>query len=177
MSWLNIPSPSLLDTADNFPVEWWLIYGKTERSQWWNSFLHKDFQHVQAMRRDGSIWIHFAPHCEFLDIKILRTDANPWQLFPGHKIQRVVMLRKEGILRSPWHTGAITCVELVKALLGIRAWYVRTPRQLFNYCRRHSLWAANQSRQHLPKKRFTCANAKLKIWRSWTRRRTEGSRV
>jgi len=33
---------------------------------------------------------------------------------------------------APW-----TCVEAMKSLLGIRAWWVITPYQLFKYCEAH----------------------------------------
>lgn len=34
---------------------------------------------------------------------------------------------------APW-----TCVEAAKALLGIRAWWVLTPYQLYKYCEAHN---------------------------------------
>lgn len=135
MTWLQQRTVSLLETAHTFPVEWWLVYSDTDRPHWWNRWLHRSFRHVQAYRRDGRIWLAYLPTAEFVDVNVLRTDEQPW---PSSAIsQRVVALRPEGVMRSRCFVGPITCVEHVKALLGIRAWFVRTPYQLYRYCRRH----------------------------------------
>lgn len=137
MSFLRLHEPTLLDTAHRWPTEWWLVYTDTQRPHWWNRFLDPQFRHVQALRRDGRVWVAFRPHTEFLDVEILRTDETPWQLFPDAVIQRVVALRKDGKMRSVFHMGPITCVEHVKALLGISSPWIRTPKQLHWYCREH----------------------------------------
>lgn len=135
MTWLHTRSPSLLDTAGKWPVEWWLVYGNTDRPYWWNRWLNPRYRHVSAYRRDGRIWIAYVPNAEFVDVHVLRTDAEPWPT--SAIVQRVVALRREGRVRSVLHVGPITCVEHMKALLGIRAWFVRTPLQLHRYCRRN----------------------------------------
>lgn len=137
MTILQFPQPSILDTAGKYPTEWWLIYGNTDRPHWWNRYLAQGFQHVSALRRDGRVWLQFSPWGEFLDITVLRNDLTAWQIHPeAWHVQRVVTMREEGELRSKFHLGPITCVEMCKALLGIRSTFVRTPRQLFNYCKR-----------------------------------------
>lgn len=135
MTWLHVEQPSLLASAGRWPVEWWLLYTDTHRKHWWNRWLKPGFRHVQALRRDGRVWVAFEPHTEFLDVHIIRSDETPWDILPHATVQRVVVLREEGRMRSKFHLGPITCVEMVKALLGIRTPLVRTPWQLFNYCK------------------------------------------
>lgn len=135
MTWITPRAPSLLATANTFPVEWWLVYTDTDRPYWWNPLLDPKFRHVAAYRRDGQVWLAYIPSAEFLDVQVLRTDAEPWPA--GAITQRVVALRREGGVRSRLFVGPITCVEHMKALLGIRAWFLRTPLQLYRYCRRH----------------------------------------
>lgn len=134
MTWLTTRATSLLDTAGRFPVEWWLVYSDTDRAHWWNRWLRPQFRHVCAYRRDGRVWLAVLPNAEFVDVHVLRTDAEPWP--SDATVQRVVALRVEGIIRSRLFVGPITCVEHMKALLGIRDWRVRTPYQLYRYCRR-----------------------------------------
>lgn len=134
MTWLRTRQPSLLDTAGTFPVEWTLVYDDTDRPHWWNRWLHPRFRHVAAYRRDGRIWVAYLPTAEFVDVHLLRTDEEPWP--KDAIVQRVVALRREGVMRSRLFVGPITCVEQIKALLGIRAWFVRTPYQLYRHCRR-----------------------------------------
>lgn len=143
---------SLLASAYRFPCEWWLVYLDTERRHWWNRFLQPGFQHVIALKRDGRIWIAMRWHAEFLDVDVIRSDNTPWAMFPKAHIQRVVSLRKEGSIRSPAFVGPITCVEFVKALLGIRAFWIRTPYQLFKHCEAH-VCRANRNRPLRPAKR------------------------
>ena len=136
MSWLSVKSHSLLDTAGRWPTEWWLVYGETDLPHWWNRYLEPGFRQVHALRRDGRVWVEVKPMAEFADIEIRRTDETPWQLYPGHRVQHVVALRATGEIRSPWFMGPLTCVETMKQLLGIREFWLRTPFQLFNYCKR-----------------------------------------
>lgn len=135
MTWLQQRTVSLLDTANRFPVEWWLVYSDTDRPHWWNRWLAPRYRHVSAYRRDGRVWLAYLPNAEFVDVHILRTDEQPWP--QSAIVQRVVALRREGAVRSRLFLGPITCVEHMKALLGIRAWFLRTPLQLYRYCRRH----------------------------------------
>lgn len=136
MSWIRQLGPSLLDTANSYPVEWWLAFTDTAHDYWWNRFLEPGFRHVIALKREGGGWIAFHSRAEFVDIEIIYQPVTAWDIVPGATIQRVVAFRKAGIVRSAWHTGPITCVENVKALLGIRNWRVRTPYQLHRYCGR-----------------------------------------
>jgi len=136
MSWLTVNAPSLLDTIGRHPAEWWLVYGETDVEWWWNRWLKPGFRHVHAMRRDGRVWVEVRPHAEFANVDIRRTDATPWDLYPGHRIQHVIVMRTPGRLRAPFFMGPLTCVELIKTLLGIRSFWLRTPFQLFNYCKR-----------------------------------------
>lgn len=137
MSWLRIRDPSLLDTLGKWPAEWWLIYDDTDaREHWWCRWLKPGFRHVLALRRDGRVWVAVKPTTGFVDIEVLRTDATPWQLFPSATVQRVVALREANTIRSRLFVGPLTCVEVCKALLGIRAWWLRTPWQLHRFCGR-----------------------------------------
>lgn len=137
MTFLRTRDFNLLDTIGRHPREWWLVYTLSERAHWWNRFLHPRFQHVSALRREGALWVLVEPCGELLDIKLIADELTPWQLFPQAIIQRVVGMPHKHSLRSRFFLGPVTCVEHVKALLGISAWCVRTPRQLHDFCRDH----------------------------------------
>jgi hypothetical protein len=141
MSWIQPRSVSLLDLANRWPSEWWLVYTdldkRTPVTRWLSKYLTPGFQHVQAVRRDGRNWIAVYPHLEYVDIQIIRSDETPWQMFKGCSVQHVVALPRDGRIYSPFHVGPWNCVEVVKSLLGIRSWWVRTPWQLFNYVKRN----------------------------------------
>ena len=140
MSWLKPKAPTLLDTAGKWPTEWFLVYRDIDVSgpvtRWLSRNLQPGFQHVQAVRRDGRVWVAVFPHIEFVDVHVLRSDETPWQLFPNCTVQPVVVMRDHGRMYSAFHAGPWTCVEVVKSLLGIRSWWVRTPWQLYQYVKR-----------------------------------------
>lgn len=137
MPWLQHKGATLLDTIGNWPTEWWLVYRDIDHDHWiaraFHRFLKPGFQHVQALRRDGRVWVSVYPHMEFVDVHLIRSDATPWQLYPCCTIQHVVTMRDSGRMYSTWHVGPWTCVEVVKSLLGIRRFWLRTPRQLYQH--------------------------------------------
>ena len=140
MTWLRVKGPTLLDTAGRWPTEWWLVYrnidarGPVTRAL--SKVLKPGFQHVQALRRDGRVWVAVYPHIEFVDVHLLRSDGTPSQLYPDCTIQHVVAMRDHGRMYSTFHVGPWTCVEVIKSLLGIRSPWLRTPWQLYRYIQR-----------------------------------------
>lgn len=138
MSWLQPKGASLIDTIDRWPVDWWLVYSDMDDSSHWIARLFKrGFQHVIALHRDGRVWVAIHPHFSFVDVQIIREDSTPWQMYPHATIQHVVAMRRNAWRGWSAHIGPLTCVELMKSLLGIRAWYVRSPWQLFCYLKKH----------------------------------------
>lgn len=137
MPWTRPRGATLLDTIGRHPVDWWLVYSDMDdRSHWLARFLRPGFQHVLALRRDGRVWIAIHPHFSFVDVQIIREDLTPWQMYPqATTIQHVTAMRVNAYSLGELHIGPLTCVEVMKSLLGIRAWRVRTPWQLHQHCR------------------------------------------
>lgn len=135
MTWLKQSEPTLEELLDRDQVEWWLLYRDVSSGWWWN-WLKPGYQHVQAIQRIGPYWLRVDPHLEFTDIDLVRSDAPPHQLVQGCIVQRVVALRRLQRMRVPLILAPATCVEMVKELLGIRAWWMLTPWQLFTYVNR-----------------------------------------
>jgi hypothetical protein len=126
---------SLLDTAGKWPVDVWLVFRDLpdwrERSPLWRC-LKPGFQHVEAWKHGDGIWTRIEP-C----LQVLTTEAHitpPWEFLPESvhptflHVERLVPLNK---LREPFFFGPVTCVELVKAIVGLRDTFVRTPWQLY----------------------------------------------
>lgn len=137
MPWLQPIGPSLIDTAGKWPVDWWLVYSDMDdQTHWQSRVFRRGFQHVKAVRRDGRIWVGVFSTFSFVDVQVIRSDETPWQMFPGATIQHVVSMRRAEYAMGKFHVGPLTCVDVVKSLLGIRSWWVRTPWQLYQHCRR-----------------------------------------
>lgn len=129
----------MFDLVGRETSDWYLVYYDRPGSDrgWWRAF-KKNFRHVEAWRRDGALWLRFCPYMEAVEIDIAPTLEPPWVARPGAVVQRVQTSWPHGHLRTLFFFGPLTCVELVKALLGINSAWVRTPFQLFKHCKRYA---------------------------------------
>jgi hypothetical protein len=134
---------SLLDTVGAEVVDWWLVFrnlpAETAQARgWWLwERLKPGFQHVEAWRLDRGVWARFDPSLEFVQAEV--HTAPPWELVnPALQptFLRFTRAIKLGKIREPFMIGPVTCVELVKAMIGVRAPFMRTPHQLYKYLRR-----------------------------------------
>ena len=82
------------------------------------------------------MWLQVLPTYELLGVEICTDPRPPWVRCPRATVQKVSVARKADSMRSWFDIGPTTCVEAVKMALGIRAFWVRTPYQLFNYIKR-----------------------------------------
>ena len=129
---------SLLDTGGKETKTYWAVYLNRENKRWWNKFLKPDFQHVQLWSAEqygplptDVLWVRVDPCLEMVDVQVLWSGA-PWEIEGSH-CQRVTTQAVRGRVREWFHFGPITCVELVKAHVGIRSLFIRTPWQLWKY--------------------------------------------
>ena len=138
---------SLLDTPGLRTVEWWVTYHYRSEYRWWGKYLNPYFRHVEITRPvqygpgiSDVMWLQLLPGTDILDVDLSMDPRPPWVVCPEATIQKVTVVYKPGRMRSWFDIGPLTCVEVVKAALGIRAFFVRTPLQLFNYIqRRHGV--------------------------------------
>jgi len=97
--------------------------------------LKSPFQHVYAIKQSpgGAFWIVIDPKASHTDVNILPVDQYP-HIRLLVKDDDVVVTVKAEIKEKDRHTLCIiNCVEIVKSLLGIRNFWMWTPRQLYNY--------------------------------------------
>ena len=133
--WLK--QDSLIDTWDKSLTEWFIIFEHGDMPYWWAKYLQSGFRHCWALRWDGFNWIAYHPRLGHTDIEIL-----PYGSYDDIEnicidtncsvIIHAKVFRESNRIRSPWPT-AVTCVEQIKALLGVRKWFLFTPYQLFKY--------------------------------------------
>jgi hypothetical protein len=110
---------------------------------WWAKWLRPGFRHVELTRavRYGPgmsdvLWLSLLPSVEMLDAEIGFDARPPWVRCPGSAFQRVTATRPVGSMRQWWHFGPLSCVEIAKMALGVNAFAVRTPWQLYQYIQR-----------------------------------------
>lgn len=133
-------STSLLDTAGLKVRDWYVVYHPREPHFWFTKFFKQGFRHVELARPiyygpgvDDVAWHHLLPMFEMLDVELSTDPRPPWVKCPGSTVQKVTASRPFMSVRSWFDIGPISCVEIVKFALGIRAFWVRTPWQLYQY--------------------------------------------
>lgn len=117
---------SLLDLAGCDPIDYLLVYQKPESAHtWWTRRLHPQFAHVEVYREiEPGLYFATQPCHDYL-------VTNVVDRLPAGRIQRVTALRRRG--NAMWPVGLKTCVTIAKAMLGVRAAWVITPKQLYGY--------------------------------------------
>ena len=124
------------------PVVWFVAFKPASaiaHPRWWTRALHAGYRHCLAARQEGENATLVLDHCgtrlraELVPVPIgaflrgLQDHAACWVL--------MVALPMAGAAVA-WLRPPMTCVELVKAALGIRACWIVTPRQLARHLRR-----------------------------------------
>lgn len=105
---------------------------------WWLRRLAPGFRHCFALLRRGEAWLVCDPLKARIALELLRPppelDLGAWYARQGHHVLRGYSAgpsQRTPLLRP------LTCVEVVKRLLGLHAPFVLTPRQLFDHLRSH----------------------------------------
>jgi hypothetical protein len=142
---IKYPELSLLDTAGCKVKEWYICYLPRVPYYWFAHYWKQGFRHVELTRpiqygpgiRDV-MWLNVCPTYETLDVELSYDPTPPWLKLPGVTIQKVTAIRPLGRVRSWFDMGPPSCVEIVKHALGINAFFVRTPWQLYKYISRRN---------------------------------------
>lgn len=133
-------SLDLFDTANAKVREWYVCYFPREPHFWFTRTWKQGFRHVELTRPvqygpgvTDVMWLNLLPTFETLDVEVSLDPRPPWEKIPGVRIQKVTATRKLWSVRSWFDAGPTSCVEVVKMALGINAFFVRTPWQLYKY--------------------------------------------
>lgn len=135
---------SLLDlTPDTRLVEWRLVYYPRTPHFFWAGWLKQGFRHVELWRAqsygeapDQVAWLILKPSFEILESYIDYDSTPPEKRTQGVTVQKVQVLSKFGTVRQWFHIGPFSCVEVAKYALGINSFWMRTPRQLYQYLKK-----------------------------------------
>lgn len=125
--------------------DWYVVYHARTPYFWFAKHLKQGYRHVELARAlqygpgvSEVAWIYLLPSFETLDVEFTTDPRPPWVKCPGSVCQKVTAVRPLGKVRSWFDIGPPTCVEIVKMALGIRAFFVRTPWQLYQYIQKRN---------------------------------------
>lgn len=118
-------------------ADYYFAFGDSTFSHLWDIFTRKGFRHCCAFKWDGFNWLLIDPLGQGLDITILNytNEDDVPSIFKqaGWTVIRVKTINDKFIFR-----GLMTCVTVCKQLVGIKACWVVTPWQLYNYIKRRN---------------------------------------
>jgi len=123
---------STLDTVQN-----WIVVFKDDKATGpWRWLTRRGFRHVLLIgySPEWRVWVVYDPlfNGTFLQIA---DDTTIDAVIDGFERQGAVMLQVT--TRRPakviWTLPPLYCVDLVKMVLGVSAWWVKTPFQLYRH--------------------------------------------
>ena len=116
-------------------IDIFIIFTQSKCKSWIMKFIKKDFSHVFAMKKSpgGQFWIVIDAIHSYLDCDIVLVEKYPHpRLYVDTEAVILPVKAKIGT-ESRWSFCVFNCVEVVKALLGVKAFWVWTPWQLYKY--------------------------------------------
>lgn len=136
MSLWRARAPSLLEEDIAAQEVIWLVYTPSQVRLWWTRIVDPAFGHVecwlpQFVHGEPACWVVLHARLEGVTAEL--AFAPPWEAHPGALVQQHTARRVRGRPFSRLHLGPVTCVELAKAVSGVRNWRVRTPKQLHRH--------------------------------------------
>ena len=115
--------------------EYYIVFTGSKHNNWMVNRLKAPFQHVYAVKKSdgGALWVKIDPTSSATLITL-----HPTSDFPHIRNligKDDVVLNVKAIIgeKERWSFCVINCVEIIKSLLGIRAFWIWTPKQLHKY--------------------------------------------
>ena len=114
-----------------FHKAWVLFTNDTDIG--WLKFLKRGFRHCFVLLHDGKHWIAMDPLSNVMEVSIpdipSSFDLPRWFQTQGYTVQRYnIQAYDKAMLPS-----VMSCVDVVKRVLGIHAPFILTPWQLYKY--------------------------------------------
>lgn len=129
-----------MDQGDNISEDWYIIFTRTKLKHWVFKWLDREFQHCYAVKSSpgDEFWIIVDSKLSYTDVTIKSKADYPHirALDPDGVILSIRAIMSPSDYR--YTLCVFNCVEVCKSLLGIRAFWCWTPKQLY----KRLLWVA-----------------------------------
>ena len=126
-----------MDESPQVAVNWYIIFRKSPLKHWVFRFLDSEIQHCLAVRESdgGQFWIIVNSTNSYTDVNMVsKLDYPHIRLLEPDS----VILSIRAIIQPDNYRYTLcvnNCVEMCKSLLGIRAFWIWTPYQLYKRLR------------------------------------------
>lgn len=141
-----IRSLSIINQVTEGGPHTFICYSDGDIKTWWSPFLKDGFKHCFLIHWDGQMWFRLekcygcfevVPMLWIDRLFVGKFNLEPYYERLGYTVQVVNLDEREPEkLRVPQLFAPNTCVEFIKDFLGISAYFVNTPYQLFKHLER-----------------------------------------
>ncbi len=111
-----------------------LVVFSGQTDVWWLKFLRREFRHCFVFVRMGERWVAIDPMLHHWDVSLpdIETsfDLKAWLEDQGYRVIETKILIPERRYFPPLF---LSCVEVVKRIIGLQKPYILTPYQLYRY--------------------------------------------
>ena len=111
-----------------------IVFQKSAYKHWIFKLLHPEFQHCYAIKssRGGHYWTVVNQRRSGLEFETEPKDLYPTVRDYAGKDAKIVTIKVEHSERTKiLHISMLSCVDICKAALGVRAFFIWTPYQLY----------------------------------------------
>lgn len=111
---------------------WFVVFEDPIEPRWFNRFLKKGFGHCYAMARSEEYWLIINPTLELIEFEL--RSVGSFKTAHEYAGEHAVVVEIDVSLRpnvSSCSIGLMTCVDVVKRIIGLRGMGVYTPYQLY----------------------------------------------
>ena len=114
-------------------VEWYLIFTVATYDHWIWRLVDKSMGHVYAVQDLNDYqWLLIQPRNNYTEVKILLKSQYPFINAIADKDDKIIKVKASPTLKPRGTLNWFTCVEQVKALIGVKSFWTWTPKQLYN---------------------------------------------
>lgn len=137
----------MIETDTHFISQWTLVFRDIDPAKFTSPLwrlLKPGFRHVECWREDRGVWVQIDPGMELIETTVQEAppDELEWLPWARPTFLSVMLPVPKGRMRAPFFFGPLTCVEYVKAAIGVPGLAVRTPYQLF---KKVKAWSAAEA--------------------------------
>lgn len=110
---------------------WYVVFTSTDQDHWIYKFIDRQFGHVYAVKSINDYqWLVIQPRVNVTQAKIMLKSQYPHIRDLVSIDDRVIKVSVEST-KSRGALNWFSCVEQVKALIGVKSFWTLTPKQLY----------------------------------------------
>lgn len=132
----------VIDPQSTAEIGWYLYWqdSAVREWHWWHLFTShrpREFGHVSCFGMVGGQWLYVTANPNEVIVGVIEPDIlSELVQQPGARV--VFVPKAEDAHSTPWRLRSVlTCVELVKGLVGCKSIRVATPYQLYEWSVKH----------------------------------------